>query len=224
MKEWTHINTINMKLKNIQIQGLYQKYDTNWKLDQNINILIGDNGAYKTTLLKILAALCNTKDPPSYYRLFRAVFEFDNGMSLNYRHFHDSLLHLKNEAKDDELLKDLEVKISADLINEDNNSLADRILEANVIKIKSSEGEKSIRIFQNLIHFDSIATFDVPSKQDEKSDKSTLDVRLEKLENLYAYYLSDLSKKLSNRIMQNGKVDKADYEEIYNDNYIFMSQ
>lgn len=43
-----------MKIKSIKIEKLYGKYDFDWNLRSDVNIIAGDNGSYKTTLLNII--------------------------------------------------------------------------------------------------------------------------------------------------------------------------
>lgn len=50
-----------MKIKSIKVEKLYGKYDFDWDLRSDINIIAGDNGSYKTTLLNIIASLCEPK-------------------------------------------------------------------------------------------------------------------------------------------------------------------
>lgn len=65
-----------------------------------------------------------------------------------------------------------------------------------------------------------IATFDVPITKSEKD--SILDLQLKQLESEYAYYLSDLSKQLSDRIQIVGNVDLKDMQSIYAHNKKFI--
>ena len=49
-----------MKIKSIKIEKLYGKYDFDWNLRSDVNIIAGDNGSYKTTLLRIMAIAIKT--------------------------------------------------------------------------------------------------------------------------------------------------------------------
>ena len=49
-----------MKIKSIKVEKLYGKYDFDWDLRSDINIIAGDNGSYKTTLLRIMAIAIKT--------------------------------------------------------------------------------------------------------------------------------------------------------------------
>lgn len=44
-----------MKIKSINIQGLWQSYNLCWTLDNSVNILTGSNGSGKSTVFDIIA-------------------------------------------------------------------------------------------------------------------------------------------------------------------------
>jgi len=46
----------SIKIKSVDIQKIYHKKDVQWKLSQNINILIGKNGSGKSTISKLIYA------------------------------------------------------------------------------------------------------------------------------------------------------------------------
>jgi ABC-type cobalamin/Fe3+-siderophores transport system ATPase subunit len=52
-------------LKSLEIKGLWDEIDIKWKLDSNVNILIGKNCMGKTTLLKLIISIIN-EDTTSY--------------------------------------------------------------------------------------------------------------------------------------------------------------
>lgn len=96
-----------MKIKSIKIERLYDKYNFEWILREDVNILAGDNGSYKTTLLKIIAALCEPDYIPEVFGVKSASANMYDGVNVKYRSFRDSLLRLKKESESDELLNEL---------------------------------------------------------------------------------------------------------------------
>lgn len=141
-------------------------------------------------------------------------------ISVKFRSFRDSLLKLKKDAADDEMLTELVTKFQAEIDEKNEKNLSDLTLNASVIAIKQGESKLSVGNFKKLRIFNKISTFDVPALKNEMS--SVLDQQLEVLESEYAYYLSDLSKQLSDLIHQAGKVDMEDMKKIYAHNDMFI--
>lgn len=209
-----------MKINSIKIEKLYGKYDFYWNLNKDVNILAGDNGSYKTTLLKILASMCEPDNFADYLNVKSVVMDMTGDVIIKYRSFHDSLLRLKKESEKDELLKELATKVSSDLKTGEDKSLADLTLNASIIALRKANAKISTAAYKESRKYNFIATFDVPSKIDKGS---ALDQQLESLENDYAYYLSDLSKQLSEIIMKTGKVEMNDMKKIYAQNHLFIN-
>ncbi len=208
-----------MKIKSIKIERLYDKYNFEWKLREDVNILAGDNGSYKTTLLKIIAALCEPDYIPEVFGVKSASANMYDGVNVKYRSFRDSLLRLKKESESDELLNELATKINADINGQDEKSLADHTINASIIAIRKNGNKITTSTFKQNRNYSLIATFDIPTKTE---NGSALDQQLEKLESEYAYYLSDLSKQLNDIIKSVGKVEMDDMRRIYAQNDLFI--
>ena len=74
-----------MRIERINIQGFWNKYSLEWKLDQDVNLLSGINGSGKTTLLDIVCVLLDNREP--YFADIAPKFqsisiEMANGFSL----------------------------------------------------------------------------------------------------------------------------------------------
>ena len=209
-----------MKIKSIKIEKLYGKYDIEWKLREGVNIIAGDNGSYKSTLLKILASICEPETISDDFCVKGVTLSMTDNTLIKFRSFKDSLLRLKKDAEEDEMLSELAAKIKADIEGKDDNSLSDHTLNASIIVIKQGDRTLSISNYKQLRGYNLISTFDVPAGADKGS---VLDQQLDKLESEYAYYLSDLTKQITTRIQQNGQVNMTDLEDINAHNNTFIS-
>lgn len=208
-----------MKIKEIKIEGLHGKYNLKWKLRKNVNILSGDNGSYKTTLLKIIAALCEPDYIPEDLGVKSVSMQMCDDVNITYRSFSDNLLRLKREAESDKLLNELAIKISADIDGKDDKKLADHSISARIIVISKNGNNVPTSEYRQNRNYNVIATFDVPTKNE---NVSALDEQLKKLESEYAYYLSDLSKQLRDTIISTGQVELRDMRSIYSENDLFI--
>lgn len=79
----------NLKyIKHIEIQGLWGRYDVNWELNPDVNILVGENGTGKSTILQFFNTLVGGK-----YGLFdRFVLDIDNRNSAHLRKFKNIII------------------------------------------------------------------------------------------------------------------------------------
>jgi predicted ATP-dependent endonuclease of OLD family len=146
---------------------------------------------------------------------------------VKYLNFNDSLLRLKKEAPQDEMLLVLAESVKSELQQADEKQLSDHVLKADIMDIRRG-GEKMTRTQfkeQCIVHL--VSTFDVPLKMDKAEmpvgNRSNLDSQLAALESDYAYYLSDLSKQLTDLIMQHEYINKENMKDIYADNNQFIA-
>lgn len=75
-------------IKHIQIEGIWDKYTVDFPLDRDVNILVGDNGVGKTTILDIIAQIStNTiNDNDKIARVFKnAKIKYSSGYMAEVR-------------------------------------------------------------------------------------------------------------------------------------------
>lgn len=185
-----------MRIKDFCIDNLYYEYAFSASLDEHVNIIVGNNGTFKTTLLRLLRhAIAYEKNGQFFQsRLTKVTFKDDMVME-----YHETENLLSKDKDGEDILK--------------NVTSWTPMLNGN----KVSESD-----YHKLLKLDFVSTFDV--KGDGKSSQdSYLDIRLEKLQSDYGYYLSDLVKELTERINSNSSITKAELDKINERKNLFIS-
>lgn len=185
-----------MRIKDFSIDNLYYEYAFSASLDEHVNIIVGNNGTFKTTLLRLLRhAIAYEKNGQFFQsRLTKVTFKDDMVME-----YHETENLLSKDKDGEDILK--------------NVTSWTPMLNGN----KVSESD-----YHKLLKLDFVSTFDV--KGDGKSiQDSYLDIRLEKLQSDYGYYLSDLVKELTERINSNSSITKAELDKINERKNLFIS-
>jgi len=185
-----------MRIKDFCIDNLYYEYAFSASLDEHVNIIVGNNGTFKTTLLRLLRhAIAYEKNGQFFQsRLTKVTFKDDMVME-----YHETENLLSKDKDGEDILK--------------NVTSWTPMLNGN----KVSESD-----YRKLLKLDFVSTFDV--KGDGKSSQdSYLDIRLEKLQSDYGYYLSDLVKELTDRINSNSSITKAELDKINERKNLFIS-
>ena len=185
-----------MRIKDFCIDNLYYEYAFSASLDEHVNIIVGNNGTFKTTLLRLLRhAIAYEKNGQFFQsRLTKVTFKDDMVME-----YHETENLLSKDKDGEDILK--------------NVTSWTPMLNGN----KVSESD-----YHKLLKLDFVSTFDV--KGDGKNiQDSYLDIRLEKLQSDYGYYLSDLVKELTDRINSNSSITKAELDKINERKNLFIS-
>jgi len=185
-----------MRIKDFCIDNLYYEYAFSASLDEHVNIIVGNNGTFKTTLLRLLRhAIAYEKNGQFFQsRLTKVTFKDDMVME-----YHETENLLSKDKDGEDILK--------------NVTSWTPMLNGN----KVSESD-----YHKLLKLDFVSTFDI--KGDGKSiQDSYLDIRLEKLQSDYGYYLSDLVKELTERINSNSSITKAELDKINERKNLFIS-
>lgn len=185
-----------MRIKDFCIDNLYYEYAFSASLDEHVNIIVGNNGTFKTTLLRLLRHAIAYEKNGLFFQSHLTKVNFKDDITMEYVEFENML------SKD----------------NEGENTLM------NVTTWTPMMGEKKIleSEYRKLVKLDFVSTFDI--KGDGKSiQDSYLDIRLEKLQSDYGYYLSDLVKELTERINSNSSITKAELDKINERKNLFIS-
>lgn len=185
-----------MKIEKFSIDNLYYEYNFNHTLDEHVNIIVGNNGTFKTTLLRLLRHAIAYEKNGQFFQSRLTKVTFKDGMVMEY---HET----ENLLSKDENGKDTLKNVSSWMPMLNGNSV--------------SETE-----YHKFLKLDFVSTFDV--KGDSKnSQESYLDIRLEKLQSDYGYYLSDLVKELTDRINSNSSITKSELDKINERKNLFVS-
>lgn len=96
-----------MKLKKIEITGLWHEFNVAWNLEPDVNILVGGNGAGKTTLLDLI---CTVIPPLSMNRYLsnkanKIKLTFEDNYVIECVVFRDSFGSLKRRQSQTHLTK-----------------------------------------------------------------------------------------------------------------------
>ena len=202
-----------MRIDRFEIDKLYDRFTFKCHLDPKVNILVGNNGSFKSTVLAILYSLLNSKTMRNAYKIsFAQADLMYPTMSVAYRTLVGSFTEIQDKAKSNdtaaEMLGQIQKRVSS------NDIPKNMTLNVEQYGYSFNGTGCSQAVFESLIcDIDFISTFD--NKEDKSSEKqSFLDLKLEKLQSEYSYYLSDLAKKMTDIISKEGSITKTKLEEI----------
>ena len=200
-----------MKIKEFEIRNLYGKYTIKSQLDEKVNIIVGNNGTYKTTLLRILNSISSFVLPMDFFNLDSVEIKENNNLSVKYNEYDSTVSELGEKAKDNNLLKQMYEKVLSDThtISQNNN------LTVNYHILTAFQDGKEIEDedYSKQAKVNIISTFDIKGDGNDK-EKSFLDSNLEKLQSEYGYYLSELMKELTDHISTSSSITKVELDKI----------
>lgn len=153
-----------MIIKSFRIDGLYGKYSFQSKFDKRVNIIVGNNGAYKSTVLDILRYVISYGEvPPVDYK--SVSISLTNGIEVNSvlsdilikNADHDQSLHVRHITKNDtkitseEYLKSLKFNyISTFDIKDKDINTHETLLDKQLVKLQSDYGYYLNRLLKQL--------------------------------------------------------------------------
>lgn len=222
-----------MRLKQIQITGLWQECSILWNLESDVNILVGNNGAGKSTLFD----LCSTIIPPLSMKKHLSQkadlikLSFEEGYVIECVNFMDSYKKLQEKANTNPSYKTMYDEISDD-IGERRKTRLDFSIHASFTQFYHGEELIEPEKFRKLVNIDIINTFDSPlPKEDdessifkelrEKRPMSHLDKKLCDSMEEYSYYIGNLANAIEQKIIEGDMIDSDFIKEIYSQKHLF---
>lgn len=227
-----------MKLKAVEIKGLWGNTNLKWNLEPRVNVLTGSNGAGKSTIMDIIACAIarNSLTKELVRKVEQVNIELDNNQTLVCLSFNDTLMKLKKEAESNEVYKELWEDVSANIsLAESRSRRLNRMgITASVsylVKNKKIEPLSGERLKE--INVDIVSTFDssIPSDIDsskyndlrKQGVRSSLDLELHDLQEQYAYYLGSLATRLEQFVNDGNAVDRDYVNNLYSQKNLFIS-
>ena len=182
-----------MRIIEFEIKNLYGKYTIKSQLDEKVNIVVGNNGTFKSTILGFIRFLAvDGIEPTLTYQ--NAILSFEDGIVVSSK---PTTWHSKES--------DANVKLSV--------TASEREFSFNGEEMSSEEYLKYVKL-------DFISTFDIKDK-DVNTQQTLLDKRLVQLQSDYGYYLNGLQKQFTGYLNKQGVVTKEIYDQIYTRKTLF---
>ena len=207
-----------MKIKKIKVYSLYGNMDFEWNFDEQVNILAGINGSYKTTLLNIIKQVTNHEEVN--YPVTSVEAEYTDGVKLTYTRKVSDVKSLLDNREAHKYVVEMIEKEHPEWVS---GGEAIRNVQVAIVSYREEkDGQLFTREeYEKIRKIDYISTFDVVSDRDKET---VLNAELRKLQERYAFYLSDLSKQVSDLFKESGNVNKSQVDDInkYRDEFIII--
>lgn len=202
-----------MRIKDFEIKNLYGMYSFKSTFDEKVNILVGNNGAFKSTLLEIIR------------RIIAAInFSYESPEGITVANYEHAYISLGNNIVLHSLISSERRRKVSEIKNHALGYLEERKmykLVDNTHVLKVSKGDKELETFDSSqIKVDYISTFDIKDK-DINTQQTYLDKRLIQLQSDYGYYLNGLQKQFTTYLNKQGVVTKEIYNQIYTRKTLF---
>lgn len=205
-----------MKIEKLRIQSLYGEMDFNWEFDDKVNILAGINGSYKTTLLNIIKRVTNHEDIGYPVSVVEANYTDD--IKLTYIRREKDIKSILDDPNANRVVIEMLQKEHPDWFSDDD---VQNVQLAIISFLEEKNGKKlDKRDYEEVKRLDYVNTFDVSSDIDKES---VLNAQLRRLQEMYAYYLSDLARQISDKVKLDGSVSKEQMNAINHDRDEFIN-
>lgn len=205
-----------MKIQKLIVNSLYGNMNFKWDFGEQVNILAGINGSYKTTLLNIVKQVTNHEEVS--YPVTSVEAEYTDGIKLTYTRKVSDVKSLLDNREANKYIIEMIEKEHPDWVR---GGEATPNVQVAIVSYREEKNGQTIRRedYEKIKKLDYISTFDVIS---EKDKETVLNAALRGLQERYAFYLSDLSKNVSDLFKESGSVNKSQVDDInkYRDEFI----
>ena len=222
-----------MKLNKIEITGLWHEFNLVWNLEPDVNILVGGNGAGKSTVLDLS---CTVIPPYTMNRYLsqkadKIRLTFDDNYVIECLIFRDSFLALKEKAKSDPSYKNMFEEVLDD-IGDRKKSKLDLGISARFTRFFHEGKRISASEIKDKVKVNIVSTFDSPlPKEDDESSSfkdllesrpmSNLDKKLFDCMEAYSYYIGNLANKIEQQVLNGKEVTTEFIQKVYSQKHLF---
>jgi len=224
------MNEIINNISKVEIFNLWKKYDIEWELNPDVNILAGINGSGKSTILDLICAPLTVGQLTKEHDrdVNEIIITLNNGKRITFNKIviDDTIKNIEKRAKFDEKYK----IVFSELKEQEGDNLK-KIkgvhFEMNMTSL--SDLKMNLQELGKLLNINVISTFDNPLKTSEDvrklSDdkvKTELDWEIYKLQKEYLDYQLNISKR-KDFILENEENPKEEIIRLRHPQNIFLN-
>ncbi len=139
-------------IERIEIKGLWGRFDVNWKLHTDVNILVGENGTGKSTILKFIESFSKWENADIRLKSEFMKIVLDNGFSIGMTE-HDILPLKWPITHPVKLLQTFESKLlEKDTISKITQKNVQNSLDLELYNLETEYWKYQIELFERIVN------------------------------------------------------------------------